>query len=111
MKDNFYVWVTGGITATVIFNPLFIEFLNDLLISLGGYSRIDAFGQPTFSLLFFTWFIFGLIWWIIAQFIIEKSSVLGLLIFSWALALLMIVLFPYAIAVLLWALFTFVLFN
>lgn len=111
MKDNFYIWASGGIIATIAFNPLFIEWINDLSMYFGGSSNLDSNRQPTFTLLLLTWFIFGLIWWIVAQFTISQNFTLVLLIFCWASALLFFILFPYAIAILLWAIFTFIILN
>lgn len=111
MKDNFYLWVSGAITATIAFNPIVIDAANELFLYLGDVSKIDAYGQPTFGLLLFIWFAFGLIWWIIAQFLVCKNLLLAVVICSWALLLLMVILFPYPVSILLWAVITFVLLN
>jgi len=111
MRDNFYIWASGGILATIIYNPLFLQWLNDLLIELGGLSRIDAYGFPTFGLLFFAWFIFGLIWWVITQFLACSSFALIQFIFAWASSILFFTLFYYPFALLLWIIFIFIIFN
>ena len=111
MKDNFFVWATGGVIASVMFSPIVIGWIDDLLMSLGGVTRIDAFGEPTLSLILFTWFVFGLIWWVTTQFLVKQSFVLGLVVFCWTFILITVVLFPYPVSVLIWALFSFIMLN
>lgn len=107
MKENFLVWASGGIIATIVFNPLVINGINSLFIELGGPSRIDYYGRPTFSMILLVWILFGILWWVILQFLVSVSWIFILFIFIWSSSLLFFTVFPYPFALIFWALFSF----